>query len=197
MRENLLADSFIRKALLFSFSLFLSCGAYLNSIYFTQLKEQVAWRVLTEGGILMMPHTHVKGADNPYRFRMGDCSTQVNLSETGRAQARKVGQRFRKYGIDVGIVLHSRWCRTHETAALAFPGMTFADASFDSFVLRPEHKSFYVKQAKKIISNWTGVNALVLMTHPENILGVTGFQLIPGEALVLKSNVEVVGKIKF
>ena len=197
MRENLLADSFIRKALLFSLTLFLLCTAYLNSIYFNHLKEQVAWRVLTEGGILVMSHTHVKGVDDPYRFRMGDCSTQVNLSETGRKQARRVGQRFRKYGVDVGIVLHSRWCRTRETATLAFPGITFVDSSFDSFFLRPEHKAFYVKQAKKIISNWKSSNALVLMTHPENIFGITGLNLIPGEALVLKNNAEVVGKIKF
>ncbi len=197
MRENLLADSFLRKTLLFSIVLFLFCCAYLNSIYFSHIKEQVAWRVVSEGGILMMSHTHINGADNPYRFRMSDCSTQVNLSETGRAQARKVGQRFRKKGVDVGIVLHSRWCRARETATIAFPGMTFADSSFDSFILRPEHKSFYVRQAKKIISNWKSSNALVLMTHPENIFGVTGFNLIPGEALVLKNNTEVVGKIKF
>ena len=197
MRENLLADSFIRKAFLFSMILFLCCSAYLNSIYFNYLQEQDAWRALGEGGILMMSHTHVKGADNPYRFRMGDCSTQVNLSETGRAQARKVGQRFRSNGVDVGIVLHSRWCRARETATLAFPGMTFAESSFDSFILRPENKSFYINKAKNIISNWKSTNVLVLMTHPENILGVTGLNLIPGEALVLKNNIEVVGKIKF
>ena len=197
MRENLLADSFLRKTLLFSFVLFLFCTAYLNSVYFNQIEEQVAWRALDEGAVLMMSHTHVEGADNPYRFRMGDCSTQVNLSETGRTQARRVGQRFRKYGVDVGIVLHSRWCRTRETAALAFPGMTFADSSFDSFILRPEHEFFYTKQARKIISSWKSSNALVLMTHPENILAVTGLNIIPGEALVLRNNIEVVGKIKF
>ncbi len=197
MRENLLADSFLRQTIVLCLTLFLCCSAHLNSIFFDRLKEQISWRALSEGGILMMSHTHVKGIDNPYRFRMGDCSTQVNLSEAGRSQARRVGQRFRKNNIKVGIVLHSRWCRTRETATLAFPGMTFANASFDSFNLRPENKSYYTKQAIKVISNWKSSNALVLMTHPENILAITGLNLIPGEALVLKDNIEVVGKIRF
>ena len=200
MHGNFLQDSFIRKMTLFLFTLFLFSAAYLNSVFFYQVKEYSAWQTLNQGGILVMPHTHVLGADNPYRFRIGDCSTQVNLSENGRNQARNIGKRFREYGVDVGIVLHSRWCRARETAALAFPGMTFAEASFDSFNLRPENEFFYTTRAKKIIANWKSSNALVLMTHPENVHALTGVSPAPGEALVLKdfkNTIEVVGKLRF
>ena len=200
MRENLLADSFIRQMLVFLIVLFLVCAAYLNSVYFYQIKERIAWEVLSKGGVLVMPHTHVSGVDDPYKFRMGDCSTQINLSETGRNQARKIGKRFREHQVDVGIVLHSRWCRARETALLAFPGITFAEAAIDSFRLRPEHKSFYTKQAKKIITDWKSSDALVLTTHPENILALTGVDTLAGEAVVLRAlqnNIEVVGKIQF
>ncbi len=200
MRENLLADSFIRKVLMLFLILFLSSAAYLNSIYFFHIKEYVSWEALREGGVVIMPHTHALGADNPYKFRLGDCSTQIILSETGRNQARKIGKRFRENGIDVGIVLHSRWCRTRETASLAFPGITVAESSLDSFRLRPEHESFYTRQAEKIIGRWRSSNALVLTTHPENILALTGMRILAGEAVVLKNlknNIEIVGKIKF
>ena len=200
MRENLLADSFIRKVLMLLLILFLSSATYLNSIYFLHVKEYVSWEALREGGVVIMPHTHVQGVDNPYKFRLGDCSTQINLSETGRNQARRIGKRFRENGVDVGIVLHSRWCRARETAALAFPGITVADSSFDSFRLRPEHESFYTRQAEKIIGRWKSSDALVLTTHPENIHALTGIRVFAGEAVVLRSlknKIEIVGKLTF
>src|SRR5262249_6344149 len=45
---------------------------------------------------------------------------QRNLDETGRAQARRVGEEFRRQAITVGTVLSSPRCRCLETARLAF-----------------------------------------------------------------------------
>jgi len=181
--------------------LFLFGAAYLNSALYNYLViEPVAWQALDEGGVALVPHTHAKGFDDPYKFRLGDCSTQVNLSETGRNQARKIGSRFREHGIEVGIVLHSRWCRTKETALLAFPGIAFVEPSIDSFRMRPENEIFYTNRLKEIISRWNGSDALVLMTHPENILALTGVNTLSGEAVVMrlvKNNIEVVGGITF
>jgi len=49
-----------------------------------------------------------------------DCSTQRNLSDEGRKQARAIGAIFREMRIPVGEVLASPYCRTMDVARLAF-----------------------------------------------------------------------------
>ena len=53
-------------------------------------------------------------------FVVADCSTQRNLTESGRNQARMIGAEFSRLGIPVDAVLASPYCRTRETAQLAF-----------------------------------------------------------------------------
>ncbi|MDX1465329.1 MAG: histidine phosphatase family protein [Halomonas sp.] len=63
-----------------------------------------------------MRHALAPGIGDPANFRLSDCTTQRNLSEAGREQARRIGERFRERGIEVGEVRSSRWCRCLETA---------------------------------------------------------------------------------
>jgi len=50
---------------------------------------------------------------DPPGFRLDDCSTQRNLSDEGRAQARRVGAAFATRGIPIGRVLSSQWRAGH------------------------------------------------------------------------------------
>jgi hypothetical protein len=49
-----------------------------------------------------------------------DCAHQRNLSAAGRRQARAIGGAFRALGIPLGAVIASPYCRTLDTARLAF-----------------------------------------------------------------------------
>ncbi len=49
-----------------------------------------------------------------------DCASQRNLTDKGREEARAIGAHVRRLGIPVGEVLASPYCRTMETARLAF-----------------------------------------------------------------------------
>ena len=49
-----------------------------------------------------------------------DCANQRNLTDKGRDEARAVGAQMKRLGIPVGKVLASPFCRTMETARLAF-----------------------------------------------------------------------------
>jgi len=60
------------------------------------------------------------GFGDPPGFKLEDCSTQRNLSDDGRAQARRMGKALKKRGVPIGEVLSSPWCRCVETAELAF-----------------------------------------------------------------------------
>ena len=49
-----------------------------------------------------------------------DCSNQRNLTDKGRAEAREIGAQVKRLRIPIGEVLASPFCRTMQTARLAF-----------------------------------------------------------------------------
>ena len=60
-----------------------------------------AWAALRDGrGVAVMRHALAPGTGDPADFRLGDCSTQRNLSAEGREQARAIGRAFRARGIE-------------------------------------------------------------------------------------------------
>src|SRR5436190_10548946 len=85
-------------------------------------EEGDGWARLRKGGlVILMRHAATEpGLGDPAGFRIGDCSTQRNLSEAGRADARRIGERFRAERVPITRVYTSPWCRCRETALLAF-----------------------------------------------------------------------------
>ena len=76
---------------------------------------------LRAGGlVLAFRHAIAPGTFDPPQFKLGDCSTQRNLSEEGREQARRIGAWFKQRGLRPESVRTSPWCRCIETAQLAF-----------------------------------------------------------------------------
>lgn len=76
---------------------------------------------LREGGVVLaFRHALAPGTFDPPEFRVGDCGTQRNLSDEGRAQARRIGERFAAWGLAPAAVRSSPWCRCIDTARLAF-----------------------------------------------------------------------------
>jgi phosphohistidine phosphatase SixA len=82
--------------------------------------DEVA-RLLREGGaVIAFRHALAPGTFDPPGFTPGVCSTQRNLSDEGRAQARRIGDWFRQRGLKPSRVRSSPWCRCLDTATLAF-----------------------------------------------------------------------------
>jgi len=77
---------------------------------------------LREGGyVLYMRHASTDFGQNDARMTSyEDCASQRNLTDKGRAEARDIGAHVKRLGIPVGEVLASPFCRTMETARLAF-----------------------------------------------------------------------------
>ncbi len=83
--------------------------------------EPDAEATLRAGGlVLAFRHALAPGTFDPPQFKLGDCSTQRNLSDEGRAQARRIGAWFKQRGLQPAGVRASPWCRCMETAQLAF-----------------------------------------------------------------------------
>ena len=74
-----------------------------------------------QGGVLLIRHASTEpGLGDPPGFRIGQCSTQRNLSDAGRTESRAMGEWFRRHGLQPQVVRSSQWCRCQETARLAF-----------------------------------------------------------------------------
>jgi hypothetical protein len=83
--------------------------------------DDAALGLLRRGGVVLaMRHALAPGTFDPPGFKLGDCSTQRNLDDAGRAQARAIGQRLKAAGLVPARVRSSPWCRCLETAELAF-----------------------------------------------------------------------------
>jgi phosphohistidine phosphatase SixA len=161
--------------------------------------NEEAWGFLRDGGIVLFRHANAPGGGDPPGMRIGDCATQRNLDEAGRAQARRIGEAFRDRAVEVGAVLSSQWCRTKDTAELAFPGRTTEAPAFNSFFDDRSRSGAQTEAALKILSAWKGPGALVVSTHQVNITALTGVFPASGEGIVIRvspQGVTVIGKLR-
>jgi phosphohistidine phosphatase SixA len=73
-----------------------------------------------QGGVLLIRHASTEpGLGDPPGFRLGQCSTQRNLSAQGQTEARAMGDWFRRHQLAPQAVLSSQWCRCQDTARMA------------------------------------------------------------------------------
>jgi len=77
---------------------------------------------LRRGGyVLYIRHTSTDFGQNDAKMTgYEDCANQRNLTDKGRQEARAVGEHIKRLKIPIGRVLASPYCRTMETARLAF-----------------------------------------------------------------------------
>jgi len=82
--------------------------------------DEVAQLLRTGGVVIAFRHALAPGTFDPPEFKPGVCSTQRNLSDEGRAQARRIGDWFKARDLKPTRVRSSPWCRCLDTATLAF-----------------------------------------------------------------------------
>jgi len=84
-------------------------------------EDSLVEKLKAGGYVLYMRHTSTDFSRNDANSRSyEDCANQRNLTDKGRAEAREVAAQIRRLAIPVGTVLASPFCRTMETARLAF-----------------------------------------------------------------------------
>jgi len=137
------------------------------------------------GSVVVVRHSFAPGGFDPPDSRLDDCSTQRNLDERGRAQARRIGEAFRQNGVAVGAVLSSPRCRCLDTARLAFgqaqPWEVLQGALNDS-----ERRQGQLVEIRKAIAGHRSGPALVLVTHGSVVTDLTGLNIQMGEFVVLR-----------
>jgi phosphohistidine phosphatase SixA len=163
---------------------------------------EAGWALLRDGGhVVLIQHANAPGMGDPQNFDVEDCSTQRNLSDRGRQQARRMGVLFAARAAPVERVLSSRWCRALDTAGIAF-GQSLVEP-FEPLDLLPDDKTKQAEQNAaviEIVRGYSGSGNLVMVTHRENILALTGMATREGEATIVSPDGEglrAVGRILF
>jgi len=161
--------------------------------------ETAVWAALKNGDhVALLRHASAPGTDDPPGFRLDDCSTQRNLSEAGREQARSIGARFREHGIDNVVIYSSQWCRCLETAKLLDLGKVNRFPGLNSFFRDGSREALQTAEVRALIDKRPKGTSLVLVTHQVNITALSGVSPQSGEIVVLRpdgENLAVVGRI--
>lgn len=178
----------------------LLAAAFSSALYTAPAAADGAtWTVLQSADIVLFRHANAPGVGDPAGFALGNCSTQRNLDAKGRVQAQQIGQRFAAQNIAVGAVISSQWCRTMDTAQLAFPGRAQGNPIFNSFFDTGDTAASQTTAARVLLLNWNGPGALVVFTHQVNITALTGVVPSSAEGVVVRkvdSGLQVVGHVQ-
>lgn len=147
-----------------------------------------AWAELARpGAIVLFRHASAPGVGDPPGFKLGDCATQRNLDDQGRAEARRLGEQFRSRRVQVGAVLSSQWCRTRDTARLAFGEQVRDELALNSFFSQASDAgAAQTAQVRALLVRWRGPGVLVVVTHQVNIQALTGQAAASAEGLVVR-----------
>jgi phosphohistidine phosphatase SixA len=143
-----------------------------------------------KGYVLLLRHTLAPGVGDPENFKLNDCSTQRNLSQVGREDAKSVGDWLKRRDIKITRVESSRWCRAKETAQLLDIGRVRLNPNLDSlFDSQDPAKAIQTVRVKKQIVDWRNKSGLlVLVGHFVNIGAVTGVGVGSGEGVLVRAD---------
>ena len=147
--------------------------------------DEALWTLLRAGGqVITLRHAGTIGTvGDPPGFQVEDCSTQRNLTEAGREQARKIGEAFRAREIPIARVLSSPWCRCLDTARLAF-GRVEPWWPLIGEPRAPDQISSRVRQIHEVLGTTPVGGNVVLVTHFVTVQDATGERIAEGELVV-------------
>lgn len=166
------------RTLLFALAVVVACV--------TPAAAEPIWDALRQpGSVVVVRHSYAPGGFDPLDARLDDCSTQRNLDEAGRAQARRIGEAFRQHGITVGAVLSSPRCRCLDTARLAF-GRAESWLPLQGALNDAELRRRLAAEIRKGIAAHRDGPPLVLVTHGSVVSDLTGLNIRMGELVVLR-----------
>jgi phosphohistidine phosphatase SixA len=149
--------------------------------------EAALWAAVRDGdAVAMMRHALAPGTGDPSVFDVADCSTQRNLSDEGRAQARRIGERFRDNGIAAAEIRTSAWCRCRDTAELLDLGAVRVLEPLNSFFRRSAGRGPQTQALKDWLNERSDDGPLVLVTHQVNITALTGVYPSSGETVIFR-----------
>lgn len=158
---------------------------------------------LREGGLVIyLRHTTTVPTNASDKAEdLADCEEQRKLSAAGQAEAVRIGKSIKALGIPIGMVIASPYCRTKDTARLAFG--RFAENRDLGFVMGADagETRRMAESLRRMLATLPdkGTNS-VIVSHSANLFEAAGIFAKPeGAAYIFRPQAdggfEVVAKI--
>lgn len=151
---------------------------------------------LRRGGLyILMRHGMSEAGTEAAVIDLDNCATQSNLTEATKRDLATMAADFAALAIPVGSVQASPFCRTLETARIAFGKQVtpndalLADRPYAPKPGRPtpapaEQRIAAIKQMLATLP--AGGTNIALVSHGEPIRGAIGLDIAPGEAAIVQ-----------
>ena len=160
-------------------------------------EDQILENLNKGGNLIFIRHAYAPGNGDPDNFDIEDCSTQRNLSDNGREQAKNIGDFFKHNNIQIDLVISSEWCRCKETALIGFGKFekkNFLNSFYSTKFMK--NKKTQIKDLKEYINNWKSDKNLVLVTHYVVILDALNYSAGSGEIVISDKYFKTIGSIQ-
>ena len=137
--------------------------------------------------VIFLRHALAPGLGDPLDFTKEDCSTQRNLNDEGRSQARLIGAYLKKSNIRFSEILTSEWCRCIDTAKELDLGQWETFSGLNSFFQGHEKKYHVMDKLLKKIDSLNFSDLVLFVTHQVVITEITGEVPRSGEMVLYNS----------
>ena len=150
--------------------------------------DDAMWALLKKPGhIVLLRHANAPGSTpEPYGIDLKNCAIQRSLDDAGRAQARRVGEAFRKHGITHVRLVSSQFCRALETAKLTGLGpVAQLPALNQVFLADLSGMRETAEKTGQFMKTIPAKQLTMLVSHVSNIQSIAGVNLSSGEMAVV------------
>ena len=137
--------------------------------------------------VIFMRHALAPGFGDPHNFIKEDCSTQRNLNNKGRLQARFIGSYLKASEIKFSEILTSEWCRCIDTTKELNLGKWETFSGLNSFFQGHEKKIQVMNKLQKKLDSLDNSDLVLFVTHQVVITEQTGVAPSSGEMVLYNS----------
>ena len=137
--------------------------------------------------VIFLRHALAPGVGDPENFIKKDCSTQRNLNNKGRLQARLIGNYLRSTNLKFSQILTSEWCRCIDTTKELNLGKWDTFSGLNSFFEGHEKKYKVMDKLRKKLGSLGHSDLVLLVTHQVVIFEQTGIAPKSGEMVLYNS----------
>ena len=145
----------------------------------------------TSANVVFMRHALAPGYGDPTEFKINDCSTQRNLDQAGRRQARVIGRYLRDHKIKFDTILSSQWCRCKQTAELIDMGDWEEFAGLNSFFQGHADRTDTLNKLQLKLDELPADSLVLMITHQVVINAITKISPASGGFVVYNARTKV------
>lgn len=169
--------------------LIIICTLLFTQSKFATAQSDLASKLKDGNHVLLMRHADAPGYGDPKNYQISECSTQRNLGDMGRKQAKNTGDWLSNQGIEQAKVYSSPWCRCVDTATLLNKGAVKKEVALGSFFDDMSQAKRQTDELVKLIAaerKQSPNMPIIMVTHHVNIQSYVGMVVNSGDMVLVK-----------